>query len=422
MAKIKKIHAREIYDSRGNPTVEVDVFTEKFMARAEVPSGASTGTHEALELRDGGKRLLGQGVKKAVKNVNTILNRKLKGLDVTKQEKIDELMIDIDGTKNKAKLGANAILGVSMAVTRAGALALGIPLYKYIAQLAETKKLTLPIPCMNVINGGKHAGNELDFQEFMLIPVGAKSFSEALQIGSEVYHILKEDIKKRHGLNAVNVGDEGGFAPPVATGEEGFNLLTEAVADAGYKKKVKFGMDAAASEFYHDGHYYFEKKKLTSNKMLEVYEDLVKNYPIISIEDPFDQEDFEAFRELTAKLKGKTQIVGDDLTVTNPERVRKAIRTSACNCLLLKVNQIGSITEALEAAKLAFSQDWNVMVSHRSGETRDDFIADLVVGLSTGQIKAGAPCRAERLAKYNQLLRIEEELGNKAVLKKWQSP
>ena len=422
MAKIKKIHAREIYDSRGNPTVEVDVFTEKFMARAEVPSGASTGTHEALELRDGGKRLLGQGVKKAVKNVNTILNRKLKGLDVTKQEKIDELMIDIDGTKNKAKLGANAILGVSMAVTRAGALALGIPLYKHIAQLAETKKLTLPIPCMNVINGGKHAGNELDFQEFMLIPVGAKSFSEALQIGSEVYHILKEDIKKRHGLNAVNVGDEGGFAPPVATGEEGFNLLTEAVADAGYKKKVKFGMDAAASEFYHDGYYYFEKKKITSNKMLEVYEDLVKNYPIISIEDPFDQEDFEAFRELTAKLKGKTQIVGDDLTVTNPERVRKAIRTSACNCLLLKVNQIGSVTEALEAAKLAFSQDWNVMVSHRSGETRDDFIADLVVGLSTGQIKAGAPCRAERLAKYNQLLRIEEELGKKAVLKKWQNP
>jgi len=422
MAKIRKMHASEIYDSRGNPTVEVDVFTEKFMARAEVPSRASTGTHEALELRDGGKRLLGQGVRKAVKNVNTILNRKLKGLDVTKQEKIDELMIDIDGTKNKAKLGANAILGVSMAVTRAGALALGIPLYKYIAQLAETKKLTLPIPCMNVINGGKHAGNELDFQEFMLNPVGAKSFSEALQIGSEVYHILKEDIKKHHGLNAVNVGDEGGFAPPVATGEEGFNLLTEAVADAGYKKKVKFGMDAAASEFYHDGHYYFEKKKLTSNKMLEEYEDLVKNYPIISIEDPFDQEDFEAFRELTKKLKGKTQIVGDDLTVTNPERVRKAIRTSACNCLLLKVNQIGSITEALEAAKLAFSQEWNVMVSHRSGETRDDFVADLVVGLSTGQIKSGAPCRAERLAKYNQLLRIEEELGKKAVLKKWQIP
>ena len=419
MAKITKIHAREIYDSRGNPTVEVDLFTEKFWTRAAVPSGASTGIHEALELRDKGKRLGGQGVQKAVKNVNTSIQRKLKGMDVTKQEEIDDAMIALDGTKNKSNLGANAILGVSMAVTRAGALATKLPLYQYIAQLAGTKKLTLPIPCMNVINGGKHAGNDMDFQEFMLNPVKAKSFSQALQIGSEVYHILKEDIRKRYGPNAVNVGDEGGFAPPIGTGHEGFDLLMQAVEDAGYKNKVKFGMDAAASEFYHDGYYLFEKQKLTSNKLMEYYEELVKKYPIISIEDPFDQEDFEAFRELTSKLKPKTQIVGDDLTVTNPEIVRKAIRTQACNCLLLKVNQIGSVTEALQAADLAFKDEWKVMVSHRSGETRDDFIADLAVGLSTGQIKSGAPCRAERLAKYNQLLRIEEELGKKAVLKKW---
>ncbi len=415
MAAIKRITAREILDSRGTPTVEVVVGSAKHSARASVPSGASTGIHEALELRDGGKRYFGKGVQKAVKNINTIIAKKLAGKDAAHQEALDQSLIDLDGTPTKSKLGANAILAVSLACCRLAAQDKDIPLYQHIAQLFGTKKTIIPVPALNVINGGKHAGNKLDIQEYMLLPVGAKSFSEALQIGSEVSHELKQLLEKQFGKTAINVGDEGGFAPPLTCIEEPLDVLADAVQNLGYWKKVAFGIDAAANTFHRRQRYYVEGEELTGMDLMEKYIELVGAYPIVSIEDPFHEDDFETFAKLTRQIGRRVQIVGDDLLCTNPDRIRTALVHDSCSALLLKVNQIGTLTEAMDAARLALDHDWNVMVSHRSGETTDCFIADLAVGLGTGQIKAGAPCRGERLAKYNQLLRIEEQLGRKAT-------
>ncbi|CAG8452387.1 849_t:CDS:2 [Ambispora leptoticha] len=422
---ILSVKARRIFDSRGNPTVEVDLTTNHGLFRAAVPSGASTGVHEALELRDNNKaEYVGKDVSKAVSNVNNIIAGKLieANLDVKDQKAVDDFLLKLDGTKNKSNLGANAILGVSLAVAKAGAAEKGVPLYKHIADLSGSKEpFVLPVPAFNVINGGSHAGNKLAMQEFMILPTGAKSFTEAMKIGSEVYHTLKSVIKKKYGQDAVNVGDEGGFAPNIQDNKEGLELLKDAIAKAGYTEKVKIGMDVAASEFYKDGKYDLDfknpnsdqSKRLTGPQLADLYGEFIKEYPIVSIEDPFDQDDWEAWSHLNAKVN--IQIVGDDLTVTNPERIQDAIQKKACNALLLKVNQIGTVSESIEAAKLSQSDGWGVMVSHRSGETEDTTIADLVVGLRTGQIKTGAPCRSERLAKYNQLLRIEEELGDKAI-------
>jgi len=421
---ITKIHAREIYDSRGNPTVEVDLYTDKGVFRAAVPSGASTGIHEALELRDGDKAVHhGKGVLKAVANINDKIAPALiaKGFDVTQQREIDEFMLALDGTENKNNLGANAILGVSLAVCKAGAVHRGVPLYKYIAELAGTAKVILPVPAFNVINGGSHAGNKLAMQEFMILPLGATNFREAMRMGSEVYHHLKAEIKKRYGLDATAVGDEGGFAPNILDNKEGLDLLNTAIEKAGYSGKISIGMDVAASEFFKEGKYDLDFKNpnsdpsqwLTGEQLSELYQSFVKEYPIVSIEDAFDQDDWENWSKFHSATT--IQLVGDDLTVTNPKRIKTAVEKSACNCLLLKVNQIGSVTESIDAARLARASGWGVMVSHRSGETEDTFIADLVVGLATGQIKTGAPCRSERTAKYNQLMRIEEELGADAV-------
>jgi len=422
--KIKKIFARQIYDSRGNPTVEVDLTTEKGIFRAAVPSGASTGVHEALELRDGDKAVHhGKGVLKAVKNVNEIIAPKLieKGFSVTQQVEIDKFMIQLDGTKNKGTHGANAILGVSLAVCKAGAGHKGIPLYRHIADLAGIKDVILPVPAFNVINGGSHAGNKLAMQEFMLLPIGAPNFKEAMRYGSEIYHHLKKCIHQKYGLDATAVGDEGGFAPNIQDPKEALDLLKDAVEKAGYTGKVIIGMDVAASEFCKEknGQKMYDldfknpkeddSRLITGDQLADLYRSFIANYPIQSIEDGFDQDDWENWTKLQASAN--IQLVGDDLTVTNPVRIQTAVERKACNCLLLKVNQIGSVTESIEACLLARKNGWGTMVSHRSGETEDTFIADLVVGLATGQIKTGAPCRTERTAKYNQLLRIEEELG-----------
>jgi len=427
---IQAIKARQIFDSRGNPTIEVEVKTQKGVDRAAVPSGASTGEFEALELRDGGAAYMGKGVLTAVNNVNNIIAPALIGMDPTKQQDIDKKMVEeLDGSSNewgwsKANLGANAILGVSLAVARAGARASGVPLYRHIAKLAGNTELTLPVPAFNIINGGKHAGNNLAFQEFMILPVGAGSFSEAMRMGSEVYHNLKKVIQSKYGLDATNVGDEGGFAPNISSAEEGLELVKTAIERAGYTGKVKIAMDVAASEFYvkegPNGPGYDLQFKAANNdgsgvisaeQLAAEYQRLASLYDIVSIEDPFDQEDFSGYANLTAKIGEQVQIVGDDLLVTNPVRVQKAIGEKACNALLLKVNQIGTVTESIEAVSLSKKTGWGVMTSHRSGETEDYFIADLAVGLNTGEIKTGAPARSERLAKYNQLLRIEEELG-----------
>jgi len=420
---IKKIHARQIYDSRGNPTVEVDLYTDKGLFRSAVPSGASTGIHEALELRDNDKNVHhGKGVLKAVSNINDIVAKQLiaKNFDVTKQREIDQFLLNLDGTENKGKLGANAILGVSLCICRAGAAEKNMPLYKYIAELAGNKQIILPTPAFNVINGGSHAGNKLAMQEFMILPTGATSFNEAMRMGSEIYHHLKKVIQAKFGLDATAVGDEGGFAPNIQSNKEALELIKAAIEKAGYNGKIEIGMDVAASEFFKEGKYDLDFKNpesnkndwLTPDKLCELYKSFLKDYPITSIEDPFDQDDWTAWTALTGAVSA--QVVGDDLTVTNPKRIQTAVEKKACNCLLLKVNQIGSITEAIDAHLLAKKNGWGTMVSHRSGETEDTFIADLVVGLSTGQIKTGAPCRSERLAKYNQILRIEEELGSGA--------
>jgi len=424
MSDITNIIAREILDSRGNPTVEVDLHTNFGVFRAAVPSGASTGIHEAVELRDKDKgRYLGKGVLNAIKNVHDIIKPALiqNNVDVCDQGGIDKIMLELDGTENKSKLGANAILAVSLAVCKAGAAKKQVPLYKHIAQLAGNKKVVLPVPAFNVINGGSHAGNKLAMQEFMILPTGASSFKEAVRIGAEVYHNLKAVIKKKYGQDARNVGDEGGFAPNIQDNKEGLELLKIAIANAGYTDKIEIGMDVAASEFYQDGKYNLdfksaekdESKIITGSQLADLYQSFIADYPIVSIEDAFDQDDWTSWSDFMSKTG--IQIVGDDLTVTSVKRMKTAIEKKACNCLLLKVNQIGSVTESIEASKLAFSSGWGVMVSHRSGETEDTFIADAVVGLCTGQIKTGAPCRSERTAKYNQIMRIEEELGNDAI-------
>jgi len=407
---IEHIHAREILDSRGNPTVEVDVYTESGFGRASVPSGASTGTNEALELRDKDKRYLGKGVTKAINNVNTEIAEALLGLDVRDQREIDAIMLELDGTENKSKLGANAILGVSLGVAHAAADSLGISLYRY---LGGTNAFTLPVPTMNVINGGKHAGNELAIQEFMIQPGGAKTFSEARRMGAETYHMLGAILAKKYGNSAVNVGYEGGYAPPLKNTSDALNALVGAIEEAGYDKKITIGLDSAATEFYKDGKYKVDGKKFSSGELVDFYSDLVKTYPILSIEDPFEEESFEDFAELTNELKG-TIIIGDDLFVTNVKRLEKGIKMKAGNALLLKVNQIGTLSEAFDAAQLAQKNRFKVVVSHRSAETEDTTIADISVAIGAELIKTGAPARSERNAKYNQLLRIEEELGKAA--------
>ena len=421
--KITKIKARWILDSRGNPTVESDVYAGKVYARAAVPSGASTGVLEALELRDGGKAFKGKHVTKAVSNVNEILSKKMLGFDVREQTTIDEKMISIDGTENKSNLGANAILSVSLAVAKLAAKLSEIPLYTHIHNLAFNKTrddYLLPLPSCNIINGGEHAGNSIAIQEFMILPIGAKSFSTAIQNVAEVYQTLKILLAKKYGPSAINVGDEGGFAPNLSLTSEAIEIIIDAIEEAGFLMGTDFvlGMDAAASEFYKDNIYDIDGKKLSEEELLQYYLDLVQDYPLKSIEDPFDEKDFRSFSNLTAKIDKTMQIVDDDLTVTNIKILQRAINEKAGNALLLKVNQIGSLTEAINACKMSFENGFNVMVSHRSGETEDPFIADLAVGLCTGQLKTGATARSDRTSKFNQLLRIEEELGSKAIYPK----
>jgi len=417
--KITKIKSRWILDSRGNPTVETDVYAGKEYSRAAVPSGASTGVLEALELRDGGKAFMGKHVLKAVNNVNEILAKKLLGFDVREQNKIDNEMISIDGTENKSNMGANAILSVSLAVSKLASKLSEIPLFEHLYNLAYNKSrddYLLPLPCCNIINGGEHAGNNLSIQEFMVLPIGADSFSQAIQNVAEVYQTLKKLLGKKYGPSAINVGDEGGFAPNLTLTSEAVDIIIEAIETAGFLMGTDFvmGMDAAASEFYEEGSYNIDGKKLSEEELLEYYMDLIHEYPFKSIEDPFNEKDFRNFANLTAKVDKSIQIVDDDITVTNIKILEKAIKENAGNALLLKVNQIGSLTEAINAAKLSFDNGFNVMVSHRSGETEDPFIADLAVGLCTGQMKTGATCRSDRTCKFNQLLRIEEYLGENA--------
>lgn len=427
---VSKVFARTVYDSRGNPTVEVDIHTEKGLFRSIVPSGASTGIHEALELRDGDKsKWLGKGVTKAVANVNDVIAPAFvkANLDIKDQEAVDAFLNSLDGTPNKSKLGANAILGVSLAAAKAAAAEKGVPLYQHIADISGTAKedgkFVLPVPFQNVLNGGSHAGGALAFQEFMIVPTAAPTFSEALRIGSEVYHNLKSLAKKTYGQSAGNVGDEGGVAPDISTPKEALELIVKAIADAGYTGQVSIALDVASSEFFKDGKYDLdfknpesdESKWLSGEQLAQLYADLIEEYPIVSIEDPFAEDDWEAWVHFFAKVGDKIQIVGDDLTVTNPIRIKTAIEKKACSALLLKVNQIGTLSESIKAAKDSYAAGWGVMVSHRSGETEDTFIADLSVGLRSGEIKTGAPARSERLAKLNQILRIEEELGDKAI-------
>jgi len=416
MSYIEDIVAREILDSRGNPTVEVEVIVaDGSFGRAAVPSGASTGVHEALELRDGDKgRYLGKGVLKAVENVNSTIAEELVGWDVTDQKGIDEFMIELDGTPNKAKLGANAVLGVSLAVAKAAANYVGMPLYRYIG---GTYAHMLPVPMMNILNGGKHAVDGPDLQEFMAMPVGAPTFAEALRWGAETYHALKAVLKaKGYG---VGVGDEGGFAPSLKTNEEAIEVILEAIEKAGYTpgEDIWIAMDPAASEIYEDGKYNLAKegRVLSSEEMVDFYADWVEKYPIISIEDGLDEDDWEGFKLMVERLGDKLQIVGDDLLVTNTQRIERAIEEGAANSVLIKLNQIGSLTETTAAVRMAHKHGWTAVTSHRSGETEDATIADLAVALNTGQIKTGAPARSDRVAKYNQLLRIEEELGDEGV-------
>lgn len=406
--KIKNIIGREIIDSRGNPTVEVDVVLENgIIGRASVPSGASTGSLEALELRDGGDRYLGKGVLKAVSNVNNIIREKLLGMDVFNQEAIDQTMIDLDGTQNKSNLGANAMLGVSLAALKAAALAKGVSLYRYIGEGS-----TLPVPMMNILNGGSHADNNLDFQEFMIIPK-ADTFKKQIQMGSEIFHTLRNVLQKS-GLNT-NVGDEGGFAPSLSSNKEGLDVIIDAIKLAGYKPgvDVNIALDVAASEFFKDGKYHLagENKVLTKEELVDMYVQLVEDYPIVSIEDGFHETDYDGFKLLTERLGNKIQLVGDDLFVTNKEIFLDGINKGLCNSILLKANQIGTVTEMIETIEIAKDNNYKTVISHRSGETEDTFIADFAVGLDLGQIKTGSISRTDRVAKYNQLIRIEEELN-----------
>jgi len=413
MSIITSIHARQIFDSRGNPTVEVDVTTDSgATGRAAVPSGASTGKHEAVELRDDDKsKYMGKGVLKAVDNVNSKIAEELIGFSVYEQSLLDKIMLELDGTENKGNLGANAILGVSLAAARAAAQDAGMPLYRYVGGVGAT---TLPVPMMNILNGGSHADNSIDFQEFMIMPVGAESFSEALRWGTEIFHHLKNVLKKQ-GLST-NVGDEGGFAPNIKSNEEAIKVVLQAIETAGYKpgEDVMIALDSASSEFYENGHYHFKKStgdKLTSSEMVAYWTDWAKRYPIISIEDGMDEDDWSGWKQLTESIGDKTQLVGDDLFVTNVNRLQRGIDEHIANAILIKVNQIGTLTETIDAVNLGRRNGYKSIMSHRSGETEDSTIADLAVALNTGQIKTGSASRSDRMAKYNQLLRIEEELG-----------
>ena len=412
MTTIKSIKAREILDSRGNPTVEVEVqLSDGASARAAVPSGASTGAFEAVELRDGGARYLGKGVANAVKNVEREIAPKLIGSDPFSQRAVDELMIALDGTANKARLGANAILGVSLAVAKAAAVSKSSPFYRFIGGEGAT---LLPIPMMNILNGGAHADTNVDIQEFMIAPIGADTFKESLRWGAEIYHSLKSVLKKR-GL-ATSIGDEGGFAPNLESNRAALDLIAEAIDKAGYKlgSQIALAMDVAATEFHESGKYNFEGKSLSADEMIAYYKDLVNSYPLVSIEDPLSEDDWDGWGAITRELGDKVQLVGDDLFVTNPTRLSRGIEAKTANALLVKVNQIGTLTETLDAVAMAHKAGYRSMMSHRSGETEDTTIADLAVATSCGQIKTGAPARSERVAKYNQLLRIEEELAGRA--------
>ncbi len=418
--KIAYVKAREVLDSRGNPTVEVEIRTKGGgKGIAEVPAGASKGVHEAIELRDGDERYHGLGVRKAIDNVNTIIAPIITGMDSRRQRELDKTLLTLDGTKNKSKLGANAILGVSLANAKAAANTLQVELFRY---LGGVRAHILPVPMMNILNGGKHAGNELSIQEFMIMPLGVDKFSEALRIGSEVYHELKNYLKEKYGLAAINVGDEGGFAPPMKETREALDALVNAIKKAGYdpENDIVLALDAAASSFYDGNKYKIDNKLLSRDELLEYYLGIIDEYPVKSIEDPFYEEDYEGFSIITKKLGNRVQIVGDDLFVTNIERLSKGIKLGAANALLLKVNQIGTLTEAIDAAELALRNKYNVIVSHRSGETEDTTIADLSVALNAGLIKTGAPARGERTAKYNRLLRIEEILGDEAEYLGWE--
>ncbi|PZD77572.1 phosphopyruvate hydratase [Mesonia sp. K7] len=422
MALIIEIHARQIFDSRGNPTVEVDVYTENgILGRAAVPSGASTGEHEAVELRDGGKTYMGKGVLKAVENVNTIIAENLLGISVFEQEAIDKLMIDLDGTPNKSKLGANAILGVSLAVAKAAANELNMPLYRYVGGVSAK---TLPVPMMNIINGGSHSDAPIAFQEFMVMPVKAETFTQAMQMGSEIFHHLKKVLHDRSLSTAV--GDEGGFAPTLNGTEDALDSIKQATENAGYKfgDEIMIALDCASAEFYKDGKYNYQifegdtGKVRTSQEQAEYLAELCANYPIISIEDGMDENDWEGWKILTEKVGDKVQLVGDDLFVTNVERLERGINENIANSILIKVNQIGTLTETIAAVNMAHNAGYTSVMSHRSGETEDNTIADLAVALNTGQIKTGSASRSDRMAKYNQLLRIEEQLGDVAVYPK----
>ena len=416
-SNIEKIYAREILDSRGNPTIEVDVITEsRHFGRAAVPSGASTGEHEAIELRDLDKnRYLGRGVRKAVRNINSIISDALIGFDVTKQSEIDNLMIELDGTKNKSKLGANAILGVSLAAKHASAKVLNIPLFQ---NFSENTNYILPMPMMNILNGGSHANNSVDVQEFMIIPFGSNTFSEALQMGTEVFHQLKSVLNTK-GMNTA-VGDEGGFAPNLSSNEEAIEIILESISKAGYNpgKDIRLALDVAASELYDNGLYKLasENKNLDTGEMVRYLIELVKKYPIASIEDGLDENDWEGWCQLTSEIGNDVQIVGDDLTVTNIEKLQRSINEKSMNAILIKLNQIGTVTETIQAIEMAKDAGYGAVISHRSGETEDTTIADLAVAMGMGQIKTGSASRTDRVCKYNQLLRIEEILGSEATL------
>jgi len=426
-SKIKEIKGREILDSRGNPTVEVEVLTESGFGRAEVPSGASTGSNEAWEKRDGDKeRYGGKGVRETVKSVNTVIKKELVGMDALEQREIDNRLIELDGTENKSNLGANSILGTSMAVCKAAAESLKKPLFAYICEDVAEMKLQpeLPVPIMNVLNGGEHAGNELSIQEFLILPFGFDRFSDSLRAGAETYHALKKVLAKKYGKIATNVGDEGGYAPPMSRTDEALNALTEAIREAGYSEaEIRLGLDAAASTFFDSKtqKYLIDGMEKEGSELIDFYQALVDKYPVESIEDPFYEESFELFAELTAKMPRKI-IIGDDLFVTNVKRLQEGISKKAANAILLKVNQIGSVSETLDTIKLASENGYKKVVSHRSGETEDTFIADLAVAVNAEIIKTGAPARGERTCKYNQLLRIEEQLGEHARSRKFLKP
>ncbi len=419
MSSIGAIRGREILDSRGNPTIEVEVITVNgVIGRAAVPSGASTGQHEAMELRDNDKkRYLGKGVLKAINNVNTVIFNELQGVNIFAQSAIDKIMIDLDGTDNKSNLGANAILGVSLAVAKAASEELGLPLFRYIGGVNAT---VLPVPLMNILNGGSHADNSIDFQEFMIVPAGAESFSESLRMGTEIFHELKKVLKEKN--YSTNVGDEGGFAPDLKSNQEAIEFVLKAIEKAGYKPGVDvfIAMDAASTEMYDatTGKYHFHKStgdKLSSSEMVSFWKEWVTKYPIVSIEDGLAEDDWEGWKELTAAIGDKVQIVGDDLFVTNVKRLSRGIKEKSANSILIKVNQIGTLTETIQSVEMAKNNSFTTIMSHRSGETEDTFIADLAVALNTGQIKTGSASRSDRIAKYNQLLRIEETLGKMAV-------